>query len=205
MRNNVTANHTNKLLSLLYGFRLSKSVIYRGLKARARGLVERISPHLRENDLVLDIGPASCTVSELLMEGDAKVLPLDVRNYSIVDGLSPMLYDGGRMPFTDGQFDASLILFVLHHTVDPSSILLEAMRVSKRIIIYEDIVLSRRHKKLTAWADMLINLEFDDQPHTNKSDVEWLALFQTIGLKLLHREYQTYGVVFRHAMYVVEK
>jgi ubiquinone/menaquinone biosynthesis C-methylase UbiE len=167
--------------------------------------MKRIVPHLDREDRILDVGAASCTVTEWLMERDLKVVPLDVRNYSIVDSISPMLYEGKIIPFKDDHFGASLILFVLHHTHEPEKLLKEAMRVSARIIVCEDVVLSPAHKWMTSMADMLINLEFDDQPHTNKSDVEWQALFRSLGLKLLHREYRTYGLVFRHALYVVEK
>jgi ubiquinone/menaquinone biosynthesis C-methylase UbiE len=201
----VTTNHTNKLLEILYGFRVSKFLIYRGLKARAKRLVGRLAPHLPAGELVLDIGPASCTVPELLMEKGMRVVPLDVQNYSIADSVAPILYNGDVIPFRDKQFGASLILFVLHHTPEPEKLLREAMRASSRIIVYEDIVLSPLHKRVTSFADMLINLEFDNQPHTNKSDAEWLAVFERLGLNMIHREYASYALVFRHAMYVVEQ
>lgn len=195
----------NKFLEILYRNRYSKHLIYKILRSRASDLTSRIAPHLNRGGYILDIGSASCTVTEKVRSLNFNVVPLDVQNYSIVEGLSPTLYDGDRMPFKDNQFDTSLILFVLHHTHDPEKILTEAMRVSKKIIVFEDIVLSPIHKMITSTADMLINLEFFNQPHTNKSDSEWLALFHNLDLKLLHREYQNYGIVFRHAMYVVEK
>ena len=204
-KSRVASNNTNKILDLLYGFRLSKYLIYQVLKSRAANLVVRITPHLDGGELVLDIGPASCTVTELLRQRGVNVIPLDVQNYSIVESILPVLYDGDTVPFVDDRFDVSLILFVLHHTYEPEKLLLEALRVSKRIIVYEDIVLSPVHKVLTSAADMLINLEFYDQPHSNKQDEEWRTLFRALGLRLLHSEYRSYGLVFRHALYVLEK
>jgi ubiquinone/menaquinone biosynthesis C-methylase UbiE len=175
------------------------------LKSRAGGLANTVSPYLNKGELILDIGPASCTVTEALIKQDLKVFPLDVENFSIVDTVLPTLYDGDRMPFKDNQFDTSLILFVLHHTPDPVNVLTEAKRVSRKIIIFEDIVTSPTHKSLTAALDSLMNLEFYDQPHTNKSNEEWMSIFDKLELKLLAREHRTSAMIMRHALYFLEK
>lgn len=196
---------SNKILDVLYRYRFPKNLIYRILKARAKDLAGMVSPHLKKDELILDIGPASCTVTEALIDQGLRVFPLDVENFSIVDTVLPTLYDGDRMPFKDNQFDTSLILFVLHHTPDPAKVLAEAKRVSKKIIILEDIVTSPAHKSLTAALDSLMNLEFYDQPHTNKSDEEWRAVFGNLGLKLLTQEYMSSTLIMRHALYFLEK
>ena len=196
---------SNKILDVLYRYRFSKNLIYRILKARAKDLAEKVSPHLKKGELILDIGPASCTVTEVLINQGLRVFPLDVENFSIVDTVLPTLYDGDRMPFKDDQFDTSLILFVLHHTPDPAKVLAEAKRVSQKIIILEDIVTSPIHKSLTAALDSLMNLEFYDQPHTNKSDKEWRTIFENLGLRLLTQEYMYSSIIMRHALYFIEK
>lgn len=196
---------SNKILDVLYRYRFPKDIIYRILKARAKDLAGMVSLYLKKDELILDIGPASCTVTEALIDQGLRVFPLDVENFSIVDKVLPTLYDGDRMPFRDNQFDTSLILFVLHHTPDPAKVLAEAKRVSKKIIILEDIVTSPAHKSLTAALDSLINLEFYDQPHTNKSDKEWRAVFENLGLKLLAQEYMSSTIIMRHALYFLEK
>jgi ubiquinone/menaquinone biosynthesis C-methylase UbiE len=197
--------NTNKFLDTLYSFRLSKYLIYQLLVSRAKDIAKRVSPFLEKDNLVLDIGPASCTVTEILMKQNLKVIPIDIENYSIVDNLSPILYDGYKMPFKDNQFDTSLIFFVLHHTPDPTSVLVEAKRVSRKVIVYEDVITSSLHKRLTAAMDNLINLEFQNQPHSNKRDNEWQSLFRELGFKLLHREYKNYAVVIKQALYFLEK
>ncbi|MBN8579024.1 MAG: class I SAM-dependent methyltransferase [Anaerolineae bacterium] len=196
---------SNKILDVLYRYRFPKDIIYRILKARAKDLAGMVSPHLKKDELILDIGPASCTVTEALIDQGLRVFPLDVENFSIVDKVLPTLYDGDSMPFKDDQFDTSLILFVLHHTPDPAKVLAEAKRVSKKIIILEDIVTTPAHKSLTAVLDSLMNLEFYDQPHTNKSDKEWRAVFENLGLKLLAQEYMSSTIIMRHALYFLEK
>lgn len=196
---------SNKILDVLYRYRYLKNIIYRILKTRAKDLAGMVSPYLKKDELILDIGPASCTVTEVLIDQGLRVFPLDVENFSIVDTVLPTLYDGDRMPFQDDQFDTSLILFVLHHTPDPAKVLAEAKRVSKKIIILEDIVTSSAHKSLTAALDSLMNLEFYDQPHTNKSDQEWRAVFKNLDLKLLAQKYMSSTIIMRHALYFLEK
>lgn len=197
--------NSNKLLDILYKYRFSKNLIYQILKARAKGLANTVSPYLNKDELILDIGPASCTVTEALIKQNLKVFPLDIENFSIVDAVLPTIYDGYKMPFKDNQFDTSLLLFVLHHTPDPMEVLIEAKRVSRKIIVFEDIVTSPTHKSLTAALDSLINLEFYNQPHTNKRDDEWKFIFSQLGLKLLSQEHKISAVIMRHALYVLEK
>jgi len=196
---------SNKLLDVLYGYNFSKKLIYQLLKTRAKGLANTFSSYLNKDDLILDIGPASCTVTEVLIKQDLKVFPLDIENFSIVDNVLPTIYDGHKMPFRDNQFETSLILFVLHHTPDPMEVLIEAKRVSRKIIVFEDIVTSPAHKFLTAALDSLMNLEFYNQPHTNKRDDEWKSIFDQLDLKLINQEYKTSAMIMRHALYVLEK
>ena len=196
---------SNKFLDVLYKYRFSKNFIYQILRSRAKNLSRTVSPYLNKDELILDIGPASCTVTEALLKQGLKVFPADIENFSIVDTVLPTLYDGHKLPFKDNQFGTSLILFVLHHTPDPAEILIEAKRVSRRILVFEDIVTSPTHKSLTAALDSLMNLEFYDQPHTNKSDEEWQSTFSQLGLKVLGREYKSSSVIMRHALYFLEK
>ena len=197
--------NSNKLLDVLYKYRVSKNLVYEILKARAKDLANIVSPYLIKDEIILDIGPASCTVTESLMKQGLKIFPLDIENFSIVDTVLPTIYDGHRMPFKDNQFDTSLILFVLHHTSDPTELLVEAKRVSRKILVFEDIVTSPAHKYLTATLDNLMNLEFYNQPHSNKRDDEWRTLFSDLGFKLLNREYQNSGMVIKRALYFLEK
>jgi len=197
--------NSNKLPDILYKYRFSKNLIYQILKARAKGLANTVSPYLNKKELILDIGPASCTVTEALIKQNLKVFPLDIENFSIVDAVLPTIYDGYKMPFKDNQFDTSLLLFVLHHTPDPMEVLIEAKRVSRKIIVFEDIVTSPTHKSLTAALDSLINLEFYNQPHTNKRDDEWKSIFSQLCLKVLSKEHKISVVIIRHALYVLEK
>jgi SAM-dependent methyltransferase len=194
----------NPLLGFLRSHRLTKRLAYQTLLPRSRGVVKNILPYLHGEGATLDIGCGSCNVVDLLLNHGLRIVPLDIWNTSFVSSISPTVYDGYRMPFRDNQFSTSLLLFVLHHASDPIKLLVEAMRVSRRLLVFEDIVTSRAHKHLTAILDSIMNLEFKDQPHFNKRDAEWNQTFWQLGLRIVKCEYRTFGLALKQALYVLE-
>jgi ubiquinone/menaquinone biosynthesis C-methylase UbiE len=146
-------------------------------------MFEEFSQFLEQPKTILDVGSGSCHVSELLLDKGYDVTSLDVANFSLVAGLEPMTYDGFNMPFGDQKFDLALVLFTLHHTLDPERVLAETARVARRIIVMEDIVRNRVHQVATWGMDSLLNLEFFGQAHNNKSDQCWRDLFDLLGLR----------------------
>ncbi|MFH1451515.1 MAG: class I SAM-dependent methyltransferase, partial [bacterium] len=148
-------------------------------------MVKEIRSFLSKNSKILDIGSGTCNICEVLRKNGHDVTPLDIQNLSFTDSIRPILYDGIKIPFDDDKFDISLIITVLHHTAEPDKILEEAARVSKQIIIIEDIYTNVIHKYLTYFFDSLLNLEFVGHPHTNKSDKQWKVTFNELGLKLI--------------------
>jgi SAM-dependent methyltransferase len=173
-------------------------------KQRAKDIFNKISPFLSQGDKLLDIGAGNCVVCEFLRERKFDIVPIDIKNISFVKGIEPIIYNGEKIPFDDKSFDKSLILTVLHHTPEPEEILLEAKRVSKKIIVIEDVYNNKFHKYLTYFFDSLINWEFVGHPHSNKSDAEWRFLFKKMGLNLLDVSYGYSFVVFKHATYYLE-
>ena len=168
-------------------------------------MVKKIQSFLDKKDLILDIGSGTCNVCEILSNKGYKITPLDVQNLSFVNNMKPVIYDGNKIPFNDNRFDKSLILTVLHHTPEPEKILYEAKRVSKKIIIIEDIYVNWLHKYVTYFFDSLLNLEFAGHPHTNKDDKQWKKTFEKLGLKLIDVKYNYSLLVFKHATYYLEK
>ena len=59
--------NSNKIIEVAYKHRTSKYLIYQILQSRAKSLGEKIVPHLRQEELILDIGSANCTVAESLI------------------------------------------------------------------------------------------------------------------------------------------
>ena len=58
---------------------------------------------------------------------------------------------------------------------------------------------------LTKRFDSLMNLEFKGHPHSNRTDKDWLASFERLGLSLRHREIHRVAWLFKQAVYVVDQ
>lgn len=154
---------------------------------------------------ILDIGCGFCVVAKSLSVKGYKVTPLDVKNLSIVPEITPTIYNGKKIPFQKNSFDTSLFITVLHHTPDPGSLLAEAKRVSNRIIVMEDIFTNPLQKYLTFMMDSVVNFEFFNHPHTNKSDKEWKELFCKLGLKVKKSVNYKYWWFFQSITYLLVK
>src|SRR3972149_4215861 len=81
--------------------------------ARGNELVERFVDCIEKNDAVLDIGSGACNICENLRARGVDVTPLDVKNLSFADFVTPLIYDGRTMPFPDDSFDVGLLITVL--------------------------------------------------------------------------------------------
>ena len=57
---------------------------------------------------------------------------------------------------------------------------------------------------LTKRFDSLMNLECKGHPHSNRTDKDWLASFERLGLTLRHRRVYRVAGVFKQAVYVLE-
>lgn len=191
------------LINFLQKNIFTKKIIYTVAFYRAKNIYKQIKPYLRGR--ILEVGAGTCNVGEEIKKNGHDVALLDVKNLSFVDGVSPILYDGKKMPFYDNQFDVSLVLTVLHHTSMPKNIIAEAKRVSKRIIIIEDIYDNKMQKYLTYFFDSLLNLEFWGHPHSNKNDKEWKKIFNIFNLKLIGVKYRMSFSIFKQAIYCLEK
>ena len=172
---------------------------------RDKKIVDSINRYLKPKANILDIGCGVCRISKMLAEKGHKIVPLDVQDLSIYQKITPIIYDGNTIPFKNNSFDYSLLLYVLHHTKNPEAALKEAKRVSKKIIVIEDIYHNKFHKYLTFFADSCVNLEFIGHPHSNKSDTEWKKTFKKHKLKLIDtRQFWTWGV-FMEKVYFLSK
>ena len=179
--------------------------VMKSIPARLRIKQARIARHLSAGVPILDIGAGHGGLCKALRADGFDVTPLDIQNLSFFPDVVPILYDGRQLPFPDKAFDTSLMITMLHHTPDPVQLITEACRVTRRrLVIMEDIYSNPIQKELTFFTDSLVNLEFEGHPHTNKTDAEWLAEFQKMGLKLVFREDFRTLLFFRQVIYVLE-
>jgi len=193
------------VINFLQKNKFFRNIIYRVGNKRAIDTVGKIKKFLNKNNSILDIGSGTCNVYEVLLKKGYNVVGLDVRHFSFVENIKPVLYDGDKIPFEDNTFDVALLLTVLHHLPYPEKIIKEAMRVSKKVIIIEDIYSNIFSQYLTYFFDCICNLEFIGHPHTNKDDKQWKDVFLQHGLNIMNIRYDNLFFIFKQATYYLMK
>ena len=102
------------------------------------------------------------------------------------------------------DFDAALLLTVLHHSDNPELVLKETARIAKKIVIIEDIYSNKIQQYLTYFMDTLVNLGHSKMTYQNKSDAEWKQVFEALQLKLVAESSRPVLLFFRQATYILE-
>jgi len=194
----------NEVTKFLQENKLLGRLMYFINDVRARKfMIKKFLPYINVNDKILDIGSGPCNICKVLINKGFNITPLDIKDKSFVNNLKPVLYDGVKIPFNNDSFDVALIVTVLHHAQDPDNLIKEAKRISRKIIIIEDIYSNVINKYLTFFFDSLTNFEFEGHPHTNRTDLQWKDTFKRLGLKLIDSKYRYYFPVFRHGTYIL--
>lgn len=92
--------------------------------------------YTKDNDRILDVGCGTGIAIELIKQSARRrVCGIDISSTSVQKckqkRLECQVYDGNRLPFSDGIFDLVGSINVLEHTNDPIAFLEENMRVIK--------------------------------------------------------------------------
>src|SRR6266516_205509 len=123
------------MLKPIIGF-VHGSLIY---EHRIQVLACRIDKLVPKSATVLDVGSGDGRIASVLQKRrpDLHVEGLDIfiRNLTHI---SVRLFDGQKIPYGDQSVDVITFIDVLHHTVDPQRLLLEAARVARKFIIIKD-------------------------------------------------------------------
>ncbi len=174
---------------------------------RAKLTLEQIMPHL-VGPTILDIGAGGGHVTRLLKVRGYDVSALDIKNNVKIPKIPLILFDGQKIPFSDKSFDTSLILTVLHHTKTQDELIAEALRVSRKVIIIEDVYSSTFEKYKTFVLDSVFNNQISGHPHSNKTDEEWKKYFEEHNITLLKTDYWITTTPIgniKQALYCIEK
>jgi SAM-dependent methyltransferase len=195
-----------RLASRLQRGSATRRVIYAGGRRRALELASHLVPMLEGRRTLLDIGSGTCNLAEVLCESGLRVAPLDLADYSFVDGLRPIIYDGERMPFDDDRFEVALLGSVLHHVERPEHLLREAGRVAPRVLVVEDVHRARLHRMVCSVIDSLLSLELDFPSHGYRSEAGWRRLFERQAMEVaeVHR-WRSMGGLFHHVAFLLER
>ncbi|WP_298301936.1 class I SAM-dependent methyltransferase [uncultured Erythrobacter sp.] len=178
--------------------------VYSVWKLDAARKLAMIEDWIASGERLLEVGSGPGSVIDVFREAGHNVTGLDIADNAFSPDLVPVVYDGGRMPFSDRAFDTALILTTLHHTPDPDHIIRESARIARRVIIIEDVFETRLQERYTKLTDKLTNFEFFGHPHTNRSDQGWRESFERMGLELMHAKVHRLLKLYQQAVYVVE-
>lgn len=146
-----------------------------------------VESYLPPETSVLDLGCGTGWVAKRIQERkrcDVKLV--DVLDCNETD-LDLKLYDGKNIPYPDNAFDTTLLLFVLHHTLNQYDILKEAARVSrKRVIVVEDTPKNQVERLIDSSCDTLMSMEHGFfNPANYKTIEEWQAIFNDLNFSLV--------------------
>ena len=105
------------------------------MERRSRQLIEQIGAWLPAEGPLLDLGSGTGHLSARLQrELGLEMVTADVSDIHVV-GPRPVSIADGVLPFAEGTFSATLVLFMLTYPNDPARVLVEAARVTRGPII----------------------------------------------------------------------
>jgi SAM-dependent methyltransferase len=166
---------------------------------------EKMAKEIKEfviGEKILDLGCGSGIFGKKIKEKfKREIVGIDIVDKRVVD-VPFKIYNGKKIPFPENYFDLVIISFVLHHTQDPISILKEARRVGKRLIIFEDLPEGIFGKIYCFLHWISWNLFFGKSPKFNfHKTKEWKEIFKNLGLKLISEK----DFLIKRKIFVLEK
>ena len=111
-----------------------RGVLEAVLARRAERLVARFRRFLPADGRVLDVG-AGTGHNAAAVERTTRLVVVEADVARMRTSGALVLFGGGTLPFRDGAFACSLLLYVLHYARDPIRLLAEARRVSAGPVI----------------------------------------------------------------------
>lgn len=138
------------------------------------------------NARILDVGCGDGLLAATLC---AKRPDVNVRGIEVLPRQNAHIrvdvFDGSRIPFEDGAFDAVLFSDVLHHTNDPAALLREARRVARCWLLLKD-----HYRKGVAAAQRLRFMDWVGNarfgvalPYNYWTEKQWQETWKQLGLQ----------------------
>ena len=182
---------------------------------RAHEKVRNIEGLVAEGDRghrVLDLGAGEGYVGAAIQEfWGAGVNLVDVVDMNRT-ALPHTLYDGNRLPFTDSEFDTTVLYFVLHHTEDAEYVFKEALRVTKgQVVVVESVYTTPWGLRVLTFLDTLANrirsgglMKAQEEQLNFKRVPEWKALFKKYDTRVV-AEMAKYSLLHKQHFFVVRR
>ena len=155
----------------------------------AQKMCQDCQPFIPTGGKILDLGCGSGIVAKAFQGFfKAKVIGVDIKDRRVFY-IPLKIINGKTLPFPEKSFDTVLINYVLHHSDDPVALLKEAKRVSKKIIIYEDLPENLLSKIYCQLHGLTFNKFFQENNSAIfKTGEEWEETFQKAGLTIIFKK-----------------
>ena len=169
-------------------------------KPRAKKSAKHILPLIPQGAKVLDIGAGNGLIAEIIAEEKvADVVLIDVMDWNL-SRFPLKLYDGTHVPFQDKEFDVALLCDVIHHAEDEKTLVEEAMRVARQVVVVEE---AHEHTGMSLFANLADNLQYIlyGMPvgvHS-RNEEQWLQFLQSVSPNTT-----LVGAYLQHAVYVMK-
>lgn len=156
---------------------------------RTQILAETISPLFPKLASVLDVGTGDGLIASLWQKArpDLQVSGLDVlvRDQTYIP-VRP--FDGQTIPCNDSSVDVVTFIDVLHHTIDPKRLIIEASRVARRCVIIKDhLAENSSDYAILRFMDWIGNAPHGVVlPYNYQSKRTWLESFAAAKLGILY-------------------
>ena len=165
------------------------------MQRRGRAKWRWIRMHVPLPERVLDLGAGEGYVGLAAYQEGAAVQLADVVDFNRTD-LPHQLLAGNELPFGDDAFDATLLVFVLHHVERPGALLEEARRVTEGpLVVIESVVETPWDRwwlpRADRWANRLRSggaMREQEEHVTFRSVAEWRGVFARLELGVTAEE-----------------
>ena len=154
---------------------------------RIRVLAGHIAALLPRDATVLDVGAGDGQVARLVMDQrpDVKIRGVDVMARA-TSHIPVEIFDGTHLPHEDREFDAAMMVDVLHHAADQHALLKEMVRVVKSTVVIKDHLADGFLARPTlAFMDWVGNARYGvSLPYSYWTSSQWTQSFSALGLRV---------------------
>ena len=196
------------------------AIFHRVAASRARGLAQRLSPHLPSCGRILDLGSGTGHNARAFREvSHLRFVEADVADIHAV-GPGPTLFDGVRLPFSDNAFQGAIVCFVLQYAAQPDRLLFELHRVTAgpavlvqstyagvlaltRLRLREALT-GRWAHAVARWAGFVSPHKMRLNPRRHWTRAELRSLIEGAGFRVVRWEPETRGRLSRD-LFVLER
>jgi len=145
---------------------------------RASAILDSFAAVIQPHSRIIDLGAGKGLLAqEMAQRFDARVTMVDVASYNQTQ-LPLTVCDSRQLAFADASFDYAVLSFVLHHCPHPETLINEALRVAREVIVIENQVEGRIRGAITRLIDSWPSIQYGTPPcYFTKTRDEWFEWF----------------------------